>query len=117
MNNPDQVLIFDTTLRDGAQSPGCSMTQPEKLRMARVLAELGVDGSIHYGIRDFTAAKPLDVDWPHWGDALAWWCDGRQAMFVTAKAPGGPTQETILPNADQNRYWFTASPKSGSERG
>ena len=43
MNNPDQVLIFDTTLRDGEQSPGCSMTQPEKLRMARALAELGVD--------------------------------------------------------------------------
>ena len=43
MNSPDHVLIFDTTLRDGEQSPGCSMTQPEKLRMARALAELGVD--------------------------------------------------------------------------
>ncbi len=41
--HPDQVLIFDTTLRDGEQSPGCSMTQPEKLRLARALAELGVD--------------------------------------------------------------------------
>src|SRR5258707_13679346 len=41
--NPDRVLIFDTTLRDGEQSPGCSMTQPEKLRVARSLAELGVD--------------------------------------------------------------------------
>jgi isopropylmalate/homocitrate/citramalate synthase len=39
----DQVLIFDTTLRDGEQSPGCSMTQPEKLRVAKALAELGVD--------------------------------------------------------------------------
>jgi 2-isopropylmalate synthase len=42
-SNPDQLLIFDTTLRDGEQSPGCSMTQPEKLRVARALAELGVD--------------------------------------------------------------------------
>jgi 2-isopropylmalate synthase len=41
--SPDRVLIFDTTLRDGEQSPGCSMTQPEKLRVARALAELGVD--------------------------------------------------------------------------
>jgi len=41
--NPDRVLIFDTTLRDGEQSPGCSMTQPEKLRVARALAELGAD--------------------------------------------------------------------------
>jgi len=29
MTNPNRVLIFDTTLRDGEQSPGCSMTQPE----------------------------------------------------------------------------------------
>ena len=40
---PDRVYIFDTTLRDGEQSPGCSMTVPEKLRMARKLVELGVD--------------------------------------------------------------------------
>jgi 2-isopropylmalate synthase len=43
MATDDRVLIFDTTLRDGEQSPGCSMTQPEKLRIARALAELGVD--------------------------------------------------------------------------
>src|SRR5215469_5655837 len=42
-SNPEQVLIFDTTLRDGEQSPGCSMTAAEKLRVARALAELGVD--------------------------------------------------------------------------
>ena len=41
MNN--RVWIFDTTLRDGEQSPGCSMTIPEKLRMAHALQALGVD--------------------------------------------------------------------------
>ena len=44
MTSPtENVLIFDTTLRDGEQAPGCSMTQDEKLRVARALAELGVD--------------------------------------------------------------------------
>ena len=38
-----RVYIFDTTLRDGEQSPGCSMTVSEKLRMAAKLVELGVD--------------------------------------------------------------------------
>ena len=41
MNN--RVYIFDTTLRDGEQSPGCSMTVHEKLGMANKLVELGVD--------------------------------------------------------------------------
>ncbi len=39
----DRVYIFDTTLRDGEQSPGCSMNTQDKLRMARQLVELGVD--------------------------------------------------------------------------
>src|SRR6195952_2149332 len=39
----NRIYIFDTTLRDGEQSPGCSMTVPEKLAMARKLVELGVD--------------------------------------------------------------------------
>src|ERR1700761_9071428 len=38
-----RVYIFDTTLRDGEQSPGCSMTTPEKLKMAGELVDLGVD--------------------------------------------------------------------------
>jgi 2-isopropylmalate synthase len=40
---PERVVIFDTTLRDGEQSPGCSMTVTEKLRVAEVLEAMGVD--------------------------------------------------------------------------
>ena len=39
----DQVLIFDTTLRDGEQSPGISLDVVEKLEIAEQLARLGVD--------------------------------------------------------------------------
>jgi len=40
---PDRVLIFDTTLRDGEQSPGATMSQAEKLEIALLLDEMGVD--------------------------------------------------------------------------
>src|ERR1700755_807133 len=43
MKNPNHVAFFDTTLRDGEQSPGCSMTTQEKLTMAHALEDLGVD--------------------------------------------------------------------------
>ena len=39
----DRVIIFDTTLRDGEQAPGASMTIPEKVEIARILARMGVD--------------------------------------------------------------------------
>src|ERR1700734_2388810 len=39
----DRVYFFDTTLRDGEQSPGCTMHHAEKLRMAHQIAALGVD--------------------------------------------------------------------------
>lgn len=41
--DPDYVRIFDTTLRDGEQSPGATLTSNEKLEIARMLAKLGVD--------------------------------------------------------------------------
>jgi len=54
----DKLIIFDTTLRDGEQSPGAAMTKEEKLRIARQLEKLGVD-VIEAG---FAAASPGDFD-------------------------------------------------------
>src|SRR5579863_8165986 len=53
----DTVHIFDTTLRDGEQSPGFSMNREEKLRLARQLEQLGVD-VIEAG---FPIASPGDL--------------------------------------------------------
>src|SRR5512134_3997432 len=54
----DNVTIFDTTLRDGEQSPGCSMTVTEKLTIAHALEDLGVD-VIEAG---FPIASPGDFE-------------------------------------------------------
>src|SRR5216683_3480729 len=54
----DRVLIFDTTLRDGEQSPGASMVLAEKLEVAHALKELGVD-IIEAG---FPIASPGDFE-------------------------------------------------------
>jgi len=43
MQDMDTVRIFDTTLRDGEQSPGATLTRPEKLEIARLLESMGVD--------------------------------------------------------------------------
>ncbi len=54
----DNLIIFDTTLRDGEQSPGASMTSDEKVRIAKVLEKMRVD-VIEAG---FPAASPGDFD-------------------------------------------------------
>lgn len=59
----DRVIIFDTTLRDGEQSPGASMTREEKLRIARALEKLRVDvieaGFAIASPGDFAAVKSI----------------------------------------------------------
>src|ERR1700743_2525309 len=56
--DPNRVLIFDTTLRDGEQSPGISLNASEKLEIAQQLARLGVD-VIEAG---FPIASPGDFE-------------------------------------------------------
>ncbi len=58
MSNQDKLIIFDTTLRDGEQSPGASMTRDEKVRIARALERMRVD-VIEAG---FPIASPGDFE-------------------------------------------------------
>src|SRR5215469_17360010 len=70
----DRVYIFDTTLRDGEQSPGCSMSVPEKLTMAKKLVELGVDileaGFPIASDGDFEAVDAISREFP-WAQVAA----------------------------------------------
>jgi 2-isopropylmalate synthase len=79
----DYVKIFDTTLRDGEQSPGATMTTAEKLQVAKQLARLGVD-IIEAG---FPAASP--GDW--------------EAVHLIAQTVGGPDGPVIAGLARANR--------------
>ena len=58
MDNKEKLIIFDTTLRDGEQSPGASMTKDEKLHIAKSLERMKVD-IIEAG---FPIASPGDFD-------------------------------------------------------
>ncbi|MBV9227004.1 MAG: 2-isopropylmalate synthase [Acidobacteriaceae bacterium] len=77
----NRVYIFDTTLRDGEQSPGCSMTMPEKLEVAAKLVDLGVDvleaGFPIASEGDFEAVRAVSRQFP-WVQvaALARACTG-----------------------------------------
>ncbi|MBU8848318.1 MAG: 2-isopropylmalate synthase [Desulfobacterales bacterium] len=63
MTTDNQIIIFDTTLRDGEQSPGASMNQAEKLRIATQLEALGVNvieaGFPAASVGDFEAVKAI----------------------------------------------------------
>ena len=83
----ERLVIFDTTLRDGEQAPGCSMNGREKLRIARALAELGVDvieaGFPAASQGDFEAVRPSPPR--SRGRRSAVW---RVAAIVISNAPG-----------------------------
>ncbi|MBP0048152.1 2-isopropylmalate synthase [Marinobacterium sp. AK62] len=100
--NDDRVIIFDTTLRDGEQSPGASMTRDEKLRIAKQLERLRVDvieagfaiaspgdfesvKSIADAIKDSTVcslSRALDADIDRAGEALRGANSGRIHTFI-----------------------------------
>ncbi|MGB0466120.1 MAG: 2-isopropylmalate synthase [Pontibacterium sp.] len=102
MSDNNRVIIFDTTLRDGEQSPGASMTKAEKLRIARQLEKMRVDvieagfaiaspgdfesvKSIADTIKDSTVcslSRALDADIDRAGEALANANSGRIHTFI-----------------------------------
>ena len=63
MSNQDKLTIFDTTLRDGEQSPGASMTRDEKVRIAKALERMRVDViEAGFPICSFLAANTASRD-------------------------------------------------------
>uniref|UniRef100_UPI003567AC1E 2-isopropylmalate synthase n=1 Tax=Neptunomonas sp. TaxID=1971898 RepID=UPI003567AC1E len=102
MSSTNQVIIFDTTLRDGEQSPGASMTKEEKLRIAKQLEKMRVDvieaGFAIASPGDFASIKAiadtitgsticslsraLDADIDRAGEALKNAASGRIHTFI-----------------------------------
>lgn len=98
----DRLIIFDTTLRDGEQSPGASMTKAEKIRIAKMLEMLKVDvieagfaiaspgdfdsvKAVAETIKDATVcslARAVDADIDRAGEALAAAASGRIHTFI-----------------------------------
>ena len=58
MSGKDKVIIFDTTMRDGEQSPGASMSLEEKIQISKIFDEMGID-IIEAG---FPIASPGDFE-------------------------------------------------------
>ena len=60
MSDKNRVYIFDTTMRDGEQSPGASMSLEEKIQISRVFDELGVDIlKLDFPLLPLVTLKPL----------------------------------------------------------
>ena len=62
MTDKNRIIIFDTTMRDGEQSPGASMSLEEKLQISRVFDELGVDVIEAGFCLLYTSPSPRDVE-------------------------------------------------------
>jgi len=127
---PDHLIIFDTTLRDGEQSPGASMTAEEKMRIAKQLERLKVDvieagfpassngdfaavNAIAKAIKNSTVcalARANENDVRRAGDALKGAKSGRLHMFLASspihmKMKLRMTPEQVLAQAVKSIGW------------
>jgi 2-isopropylmalate synthase len=98
-HHDDRILIFDTTLRDGEQAPGCTMTLDEKLSVAHQLARLRVDV--------IEAGYPAASD----GD----WAAVRQ-IAIDVGGPGGPAICGLARanESDIDRCWTAVEPAANA---
>jgi 2-isopropylmalate synthase len=101
---PERIIIFDTTLRDGEQSPGASMNIEEKLEVARQLARLGVD-VIEAGFpissqRDFEAVYRIAEEVP--GPTIAGLCRANEKDIMAVA-------EAVAPAARKRIHTFIAT--------
>src|SRR6201986_2052094 len=104
--DPNRVLIFDTTLRDGEQSPGISLNPQEKLEIARQLARLGVD-VIEAGFPitspgDFEAVQTISrtVEGPVIAGLARAHVADIDAAYNAVKDPDRPRIHTFIPTSD-----------------
>src|ERR671919_1298075 len=88
----NRISIFDTTLRDGEQSPGCSMDLTEKVQMAEKLQELGVD--------IIEAGFPIASE----GDFAAVKAVAAQCQNVKVAALSRTAEQDVARAADALRY-------------
>ena len=107
----EKITIFDTTLRDGEQSPGCSMNTAEKLEVARALVDLGVD-VIEAG---FPIASPGDFEAVReiarqFGDRTVI-CAWPAAWKKTSTAPGRHSKE---PRRRGSTSFWQPAPSTGN---
>ena len=90
------IRLFDTTLRDGTQREGVSLTTEDKIRIARELDALG----LHYIEAGFPASNPKDLDFFESFDASEL-TNARLVAFTRARRPGGRAEDdpavTLLP--------------------
>ncbi len=106
---PGYVRIFDTTLRDGEQSPGASMTPTEKLGVARALARLGVDvieaGFPAASQEDFRAVRAIA------GEVGLRTVDGRRVRAIRRSSAALARASTVDIDKARDAIKVAASPR------
>ncbi len=114
MNGEDSVYIIDSTLRDGEQSPGVVFSRPDKLRLAEMLAQAGVD-ELEAGIPAMGSEECRvirDITRLHLPCVISSWCRARQGDLEAAAGLGTqgvhisfPVSTALLKTIGKDEAW------------